>query len=128
MSEANGSNAGQVCWQDLTVSNAEEVRQFYCAVVGWKSETVDMGAYSDFSMLTPGDGKCVAGVCHARGMNANLPPQWLMYITVADLDGSILRCTELGGKVIHGPRPMGSQRMCVIQDPAGAVVALIAAT
>ena len=27
----------------------------------------------------------VAGVCHARGANANIPPVWLVYFTVADL-------------------------------------------
>jgi hypothetical protein len=66
----------------------------------------------------------VAGVCHARGANANTPPVWLMYIIVADLDASIVQVKGLGGTVIDGPREMGG-RMCVIRDPAGAVCALL---
>jgi hypothetical protein len=33
-----------------------------------------MGTHNDFNMLRPGSGKPVAGICHARGPNANLPP------------------------------------------------------
>jgi hypothetical protein len=54
-----------------------------------------------------------------------LPPCWLVYITVPDLGQSIAHCTELGGKVISEPKDLGpSGRFCVIQDPAGAYVAL----
>jgi predicted enzyme related to lactoylglutathione lyase len=68
-------------------------------------------------------------VCHARGTNAGLPPHWLVYITVADLDQSISTCKDLGGEVIVGPKGMGSHgRYCVIRDPAGAVAALIEPT
>jgi len=94
-------------------------------VVGWKPVGVDMGEYQDFCMNEPGSGKTVAGVCHARGINADLPAQWLIYITVADLDASIASCRSLGGEVIAGPKSMGdSARFCVIRDPAGAVAAL----
>jgi hypothetical protein len=116
---------GSVTWNDLTVPNAEEVRDFYSKVVGWKYETVDLGEYSDFSMITPGDGKTVAGVCHARGVNAGLPAKWLIYITVENIESSIKNCIELGGSVIMAPKQMGEQgKYCVIKDPAGAVAAL----
>lgn len=113
---------GTVGWFDLTVSDADRVRDFYKTVVGWAASDVPMGSYSDYSMHPP-DGAPVAGVCHARGANANIPPVWLMYITVADLETSIAKVKELGGTVVDGPRAMGG-RMCVIRDPAGAVCAL----
>lgn len=117
--------AGTIGWVDLTVANAPEVRDFYRAVVGWASSEVDMGGYSDFCMH-PGPGEPpVAGVCHASGVNAELPPTWLVYITVEDLDESMARCLELGGKVVLGPKESGSAgRYCLIQDPAGALAAL----
>ena len=68
--------------------------------------------------------EAVAGVCHARGANADLPSQWLIYITVEDLDQSLADCEELGGEVLVQPRRMGEDRFCVIKDPAGAVCAL----
>ena len=117
---------GSIVWTDLTVPNAEELRDFYSQVVGWKPSNVPMGGYSDFSMNSPASGEPVAGVCHARGVNAGLPPQWLVYITVDDLDRRIARCRDLGGEVVAGPKAMGPHaRYCVIRDPAGAVAALI---
>lgn len=122
--EKTGVDVGAITWHDLTVTNAEEVRDFYQAVVGWQALPEDMGGYSDFSMLSPTSGECVGGICHARGSNAEIPPQWLVYITVEDVDRSAARCVELGGQVIVGPRPLGDDRFCVIRDPAGAVCAL----
>lgn len=125
MAESETMEIGSIAWTDLTVGAAEFVRDFYQAVVGWNSSEVEMGGYSDFSMNMPRSGRTVAGICHARGPNAGLPAQWLIYLIVQDLDRSVARCVELGGQVIAGPKSMGTQgRYCVIRDPAGAVAAL----
>jgi predicted enzyme related to lactoylglutathione lyase len=125
MSESAKPVVGAITWTDLTVDDAESVRDFYQQVVGWKPFGVDMGGYEDFTMLTPEGGDPVCGVCHARGTNAGLPAQWLVYITVADVEASARRCEEQGGEVIVAPKEMGSHgRYCVIRDPAGAVAAL----
>jgi uncharacterized protein len=114
---------GTISWQDLTVEDAEQVRDFYAAVVGWKPEAQSMGTYADF-VMSDADGVGAAGICHARGGNAELPPQWLIYITVDDLDHSIDECQRLGGTLVAPPRSYGGGRYCVIKDPAGAVCAL----
>ena len=115
---------GTIGWQDLTVPDAERVRDFYTAVVGWRTEPVDMGGYPDFNMIAPASGKTVAGICHARGVNADLPAQWLLYLIVADLDASLEACRAGNGVVVAGPREMGGARFAVIRDPAGAVAGL----
>ena len=125
MSEEEKLEIGSFVWADLTIKNADEVKDFYSNIIGWKHEPVSMGEYSDFSMNSPTTGRTVAGICHARGVNADLPPQWLIYFTVEDVDASAEKCKELGGKIITGPKNMGKYgRFCVIQDPAGAVAAL----
>ena len=125
MSEQPTSLTGRVAWTDLTVPDAESVRDFYMAVVGWSPSAVNMGDYDDFAMVPSGADQPVAGICHQRGPNTDLPPQWLIYITVADLDASIDQCERLGGSVIVGPKSMGgAARYCVIRDPSGAVAAL----
>ena len=125
MSDREKASVGLVTWTDLTVENAEQIRDFYSAVVGWNPSGVDMGGYSDFNMNDPRTGNPVAGVCHARGSNADLPPVWLIYVNVEDIERSVARCVELGGQVISGPKGFGGQgRYCVIRDPAGAALAL----
>ena len=115
---------GSVGWLDLTIENAEDVRDFYKSVIGFKSSDVDMDGYNDFVMLAPGSGEGIGGVCHARGGNKDIPPQWILYFIVEDVDASVKTCESLGGKALVGPKKMGEATYCVIQDPAGAVCAL----
>ena len=117
------SNLGKITWCDLTVPDGKLVADFYAAVTGWTPQGLSMGDYEDFVMLDPG-GEGAAGICHARGENAGLPAQWLVYIAVADVDAAAARCRELGGQVLQGPRAVGGGRFAVILDPAGAVAAL----
>ncbi len=115
---------GSIGWIDLTVPDAEGVRRFYEQVVGWKPQPIDMEGYADYCMLPPGSDQPAAGVCHARGPNADLPPHWLVYITVADVAQSVAACKANGGTVLREPREMGGALIAVIKDPAGAVCAL----
>lgn len=116
---------GTIGWIDLTVENAGEIRDFYRAVAGWTAEDVEMGGYSDFNMIAPAAGHPVAGICHARGANADLPAQWMLYITVTDLDTCMQRVKAKGGEILKEPGTGSSfGRFCVIRDPAGAVCAL----
>ncbi len=122
---SNKPEIGSVSWFDLTVPDAEEVKSFYSKVVGWESQPVNMGDYNDFNMNSPVSGETKAGICNKRGGNASLPSQWMIYITVKNLDESAELCKELGGKILVEPKEMsGYGRYCVIEDPAGAVCAL----
>ena len=118
------ADIGKIGWIDLTVGDAPAIRDFYAKVVGWKPEGVSMGDYSDFNMTMPESGDPAAGICHARGGNAELPSKWLIYITVADVDKSAETCRENGGQVVVGPKPMGDGKFAVIEDPNGSVAAL----
>lgn len=129
MSETPQPQIGAIGWTDLTVDNAASIRDFYASVTGWRPSPVPMGSYEDFNMCAPGSDLPMAGICHARGGNADLPPVWLVYITVEDVDASAALCVEMGGKIVSGPKAMGEMgRYCVIRDPAGAAAALFAYT
>jgi predicted enzyme related to lactoylglutathione lyase len=116
---------GEIAWIDLTIPKAKKVRDFYRSVVGWEVSEVEMGGYSDYCMITPSSKRTVAGVCHARSANADLPPHWLIYINVSDLEESVRVAERKGGQALTPLKPMGGARYCVIRDPAGAVFALI---
>ena len=115
---------GKIGWIDMTLDDAAGVRDFYEAVVGWESDGVDMGGYSDYVMKMPTSGDGVAGICHARGSNADFRSGWLIYIVVADVEKSAAACTEHGGKVVVAPRGLAGGRFCVIEDPGGSIAAL----
>jgi predicted enzyme related to lactoylglutathione lyase len=121
----NKPEVGTIGWTDLTITKAEAVRDFYSKVVGWKPQPLSMGQYDDYVMNTPDTETSIAGICHARGFNSELPAQWLIYITVANIDDSIASCKKLGGTIlVESKNYAGMGMYCVIQDPAGAVCAL----
>jgi len=43
----NEQNAGAIAWIDLTVPDAESLRDFYAAVAGWTPSAVAMDGYDD---------------------------------------------------------------------------------
>lgn len=125
MSTSLSHPIGSVGWCDLTVPDASNIRDFYTSVCGWSATDVSMGDYADYAMTTPG-GQMVAGICHKRGVNADLPSQWLLYVTVSDVRASLAQVAAQGGKVLRDATAMGSYgTVAIIQDPAGAVMALL---
>jgi predicted enzyme related to lactoylglutathione lyase len=72
----------------------------------------------------PVSGEGVAGVCHARGSNAELPSGWLIYIVVAYVEASAAACTSNGGRIVVEPRGLAGGRFCVVADPGGSIAAL----
>jgi predicted enzyme related to lactoylglutathione lyase len=119
------NDIGSIAWFDLSVNDAECVQDFYSSVVGWKANPVNMGGYNDYSMQQPDSGKDVAGVCHAKGVNADLPAQWMMYIKVANLSESLQQVKEKGGEQLTKVKQLSStSEYAVIKDPAGAVCAI----
>jgi predicted enzyme related to lactoylglutathione lyase len=113
---------GAIEWRDLTVANAELVSDFYAQVVGWQKASVSMGDYDDFSMSNAQD--TIAGICHAKGDTADLPPQWLMYVRVENAESSAQKTVELGGEILKGPTEYAGETYYVIRDPAGAIMSL----
>lgn len=127
--DGDTTRAGSIAWLDLTVADASATRDFYRQVVGWSAQDVAMGdasePYADYNMLGE-DGDAAAGVCHARGGNVGLPPVWMIYLPVGDLDESVRRVTDEGGQIIKVTRGSDGECACaVIQDPVGAHLALV---
>lgn len=113
----------KIGWLDLTVQNATELRDFYAEVADFESQGIPMGEYEDYALTADGGG--VAGVCHARGTNADLPPMWIPYFVVSDLEKSVQALERRGGSLIGGIRGgHGADRFAIFRDPAGAVAAV----
>jgi uncharacterized protein len=122
---------GRISWLDLTVADAFATQDFYRQVVGWSAQDVEMKdgneRYADYNLLGE-DGNPVAGVCHARGVNAGLPQVWMIYLPVGDLPESVRRVQEEGGRVIKSMHGKDGQYVyAAVQDPVGAHLALAAA-
>ncbi len=125
MKDEREPRVGSIAWRDLTVPNAEAVRDFYAQAVGWKPSPVSMGEYDDYNMESPHSGEAMAGVCHARGVNAKLPPQWLIYVVVQNVEQSVagarilsrsLAGAEKGFSAQHHRRPAQDGQQTLLRD------------
>lgn len=120
---------GRILWLDLTTRDATRTRDFYRNVIQWDVRDVEMkdgdARYADYNMLDE-SGAPAAGVCHARGTNADLPPVWMLYLPVGSLEESMRRAEEEGGGLVRTARnSKGETQYAIVQDPVGAVFALV---
>ena len=122
----HGPTPGTLAWLDLSVPDAAVVRDFYAGVVGWTAEAAPMDGYEDWTM-SGADGEAAAGICYARGENAGLPPVWIPYFAVVDLEAAVSAATGAGGTVVAGPQRDGGSGYAVLRDPAGATFAVFQA-
>jgi predicted enzyme related to lactoylglutathione lyase len=116
---------GSFEWADLTVDNTDDIRDFYSDVIGFSFSEVPMGDYNDYCMNSPTDEQTKVGICHARGQNSGIPPVWMIYFIVEDLNASIIAVEQGGGQIISDIKGNDKNGMyCFIKDPSGAACAL----
>ncbi len=117
---------GMFVWRELSTSDVEGALRFYGELAGWKSQKVDMpnGAYH---LLLKGE-KQVGGLM-ALAQGADMPPYWMSYVSVPDVDASVEAAKELQGEVVWGPIDVDTVgRMATIVDPRGAAFSVMKAT
>ncbi len=125
--ESNEFTPGRFCWCELATSDADAATAFYSEFFNWTTETHPMGGgHGDYTMLRL-NGKDVGGLYKLMPEQASqgVPPHWLSYVGVADVDAATEKAKSLGGNCLMEPLDiMDKGRMSVIQDPSGAVLAL----
>jgi uncharacterized protein len=114
---------GDVCWNELMTPSAAAAKEFYGKLFGWKTNAMDMGGFS-YQILQQG-GKDFGGVMEMTGPQwTGVPPHWMMYVAVDDVDAACQKITELGGKVCVPPTDIPPGRFAVVNDPQGATFAV----
>jgi hypothetical protein len=114
---------GAFCWADLSTPDPERAKQFYEQLFGWHFE-VGQKDPSGYLHIKNGD-KFIGGVPPAQHQDPNIPPHWLLYFAVSDVDAASGRAAEMGARAFLPPTSMeGVGRMSVLADPQGAVFAL----
>ncbi|MEE8270364.1 MAG: VOC family protein [Alphaproteobacteria bacterium] len=120
------SGPGTFMWNELCTTDTDKAKGFFAEVVGWQTREMDMGEAGSYTIFQS-DGKDVGGMLKMEGEHwAGIPPHWMAYIHVADVDAAVGTATRLGGAVKMPPRDIpGVGRISWIADPTGAVVALM---
>jgi predicted enzyme related to lactoylglutathione lyase len=114
---------GAMCWNELATRDVEAAKRFYGGVFSWTFETDQGGRYTE---LKVGD-RSIGGILKMDPGWGNIPPHWMPYFAVASCDQSAERAKKLRGDLKVSPTDIPKVgRFSVIQDPTGAVFAIIA--
>jgi predicted enzyme related to lactoylglutathione lyase len=126
MSERSEYPHGCFCWVDLVAKDPEKSKRFYTGLFGWEADDEDAGASGVYTLFQK-DGKNVCAQFEMSPQMAaqGVPSHWQTYVSVENLDESLVRAAEKGASVIAGPLDVSAAgRMAMIQDPVGAQIAL----
>ncbi len=115
---------GAFSWSELLVDDVDSAISFYTAVIGWEIEEMEMPE-GKYYVLKSG-GEPVGGIMKKPVGSEKTPDSWGTYITVNDVDATLKKAEEAGGKAVYPPMDVpGVGRMCAITDRSGAMVSII---
>ena len=121
------ADQGTFVWNELATSDIDGAKAFYSGLLGWTTEDMPMpGGEGTYTILKSGD-TMAGGMWRMEGeMFEGVPPHWMSYVEVDDVDGATEKAAKLGGKVMQPPFDVeGVGRITVLVDPQGAMIALM---
>ncbi len=116
---------GAFSWSELCTTNVAGAIDFYSQIFGWSIEKMEMPT-GDYNVIKV-DGEGMGGIMPPPpDAPEGMPPAWGCYVTVDDVDKRAAQVKELGGNILAEPFDVPTVgRICVFQDPQGAVCQII---
>ncbi len=115
--------AGTLCWADLSTADAKRAGDFYSGLFGWEI-MADEKDKSGYLHIKNGE-HFIGGIPPATHRPAGVPPHWLAYFWVDDVDASTVKAKQMGANICLPPMTIENVgRMAVIADPQGAAFAI----
>ncbi|MFF7991147.1 VOC family protein [Kitasatospora xanthocidica] len=114
---------GSLGWVELLTRDPAGSTDFYPAVFGWSVAPSEH--YTQWGLA----GRDFGGMLVMdEGFPAEVPPHWLPYFAVADVDNTVDRVVALDGGVLMPAYSMpGGRRIAVLRDPQGAAFGVYSA-
>jgi len=109
--------SGTLCWNELATRDVEAARKFYASLFGWAPKVSP--EYTEWHVGS----KAIGGLMKASA--PEIPPHWLVYFMVDDVDASTKKAKSLGARTYVEPMDIPKVgRFSVVADPHGASFAL----
>ena len=121
---------GKIIWRDLLTNDPPASQQFYGELFGWEFESVgtasNLKSNSSYTLIRH-NGKLIGGMIDTLALNNRDDiSQWVVLMSVEDIDASVEAVTASGGKIMTPPTDLQSRgRIAVIRDAEGALLGLL---
>jgi uncharacterized protein len=126
--------SGALCWAELVTPSFDRSIAFYGHLFGWsyveRSPDTRRGPAKYLEWMT-GDGPAsqdepFGGALEMTAAWKGIPPHWMPYFQVDDLDAALSVVASCGGSVAYGPISMtGVGNLAMVADPAGVHLSII---
>ncbi len=115
---------GEISWHELMTTDYKAAFAFYSTLFGWqKREAMDMGEGNIYQLFGRHD-RDLGGMWN-KPDDMPAPPNWLLYIRVADVAERVERIKTLGGQLLNGPMEVpGGDLIAQCIDPQGGAFAI----
>lgn len=114
---------GQFCWNELVTPDLAAAKKFYTDLLGWEYVDHEFGDMT-YTIIKSQDND-VGGIWQIPSDKRDkIPPHWMAYILVENLDETLKKATQSGGTIkmpITHAAEMG--RFFIMADPTGAYIA-----
>ena len=119
------AEVGEASWHELMTTDAPAAMKFYSEIFGWQpSETLDMGPMGKYHMFNRPHGM-IGGMMNKPPELAQMPPHWMIYFRVPDINAAVGRIKASGGTILNGPMEVpGGSMVLNAADPQGAAFSL----
>ncbi|MEU7828106.1 VOC family protein [Nonomuraea sp. NPDC049129] len=107
---------GAMSWAEVNAPDGAAADAFYGTLFLYELQRVEGGL--DYTVYQAG-GEPVCGRLQMDEHWAGVPPHWMVYFDVADLDAATAKVTELGGEVPVPPFDSPYGRIAVIHHAGG---------
>ena len=123
MSHIDSHPPGSFCWLELATSDQAAAKSFYSSLFGWTPADSPLGPDAVYTIFKlEGRDAAAAYTMFPEQRSHGVPPNWMLYVSVANADDAVKRAKADGGTVLKDAFDVGeSGRMAVLQDPTGAV-------
>ncbi len=113
---------GTFCWDELHTRDLDRAKKFYTTTFGWAGKGSGEGDMQYWHWTS--DGKDIGGMTSHMG-GPNVPPHWLAYTAVSDVDAMTKKVGTLGGKIMMPAMEIAKVgKFSVVQDPTGGAFSL----
>ena len=121
---------GKVIWRDLLTNDLVASKKFYGELFDWQFESVGTaaGLRSDTSYtLIRHNGRLIGGMIDTVALNNRADiSQWVVSMSVTDIDAAVAAFTSGGGTVKTPPTDLRRRgKLAVVRDAEGALLALL---
>lgn len=111
---------GEFCWTNLLTANVQAAKEFYGQVFGW--EYIESPSENTNVIIIKQGDKEMGGIVEIPAEKQDeIPPHWMNYILVDDIDGIVQKARDHGAIIRREVTTVeGKGRYAVIADPTGA--------